>query len=90
MKRRLYIGAFIFLGLLISTLIHAGFEMWVLSYVTADYEAYAEVFWWQNWELAHGVVSAGLWLLGIVLGYLGGVRYWNILYVEKRYGTPKF
>jgi hypothetical protein len=89
MKRILYIGLFIFLGLLVATLLHAAIEYPTLALITGDFERYSESFVWQHWKILHGGGGALLWLLGAVAGYWGGVKGWQILYVEKRRGTPR-
>ncbi|MEM9336526.1 MAG: hypothetical protein AAGA35_01555 [Patescibacteria group bacterium] len=90
MKRTVYIIAFIFLGLIVSTLVHAALEMPILWLVSSDYERYANSLLWQHWELMHHTVAVGLWVMGALVGYKLGKRYWHILYVEKRYGEKKW
>jgi amino acid permease len=90
MKRIVYIGLFIFLGLAVSTLIHALIELPTLNLITGDFETYADSYLWRNWKMIHGVGGVLLWLAGAISGYLCGVKWWQILYVEKRYGTPRF
>ena len=90
MKERIYIATFTFLGALSGLLLQGGLEMWALGLVALDYERFAEVFWWQNWEVIRSVGIVTLPAIGLVLGYFAGKRYWNILYVEERYGKPRF
>ena len=90
MKRIVYIAAFVLLGLLLSTLLHAAIEMPTLWLITGNIEKYGQSWVWQNWQLVHGVGSAILWLLGATLGFLLGRRYWHILYIEKRFGEKRF
>lgn len=90
MKRILYIVLFISLGLLVATLLHAIIELPTLSLITGNFEHYQHSFIWQHWKLVHGVGGAILWILGAIVGYWCGVKGWQILYVEKRRGTPRW
>lgn len=90
MKRFLYIALFVFLGLLVATVLHALIELPTLSLITGNFEKYGESYLWQHWREIHGIGGAILWLSGAALGYWCGVKWWQILYVEKRYGTPRW
>lgn len=79
-----------FLGLLLSTLIHAVVEILILNTITGNLTQYGDSFLWQNWELIHQIGSLGLWLAGFVGGAVAGFSFWQILYVEERYGKPRF
>jgi len=90
MKRILYIGAFMFLGFLLSMLMHAALEYPTLMIISGDFARYQDSFVWQNWRVIHGVGGKILSLGGILLGFFLGRKFWQILYVEKRYGTPRW
>lgn len=90
MKRIFYITAFAVLGLLLATLVHAAIEIPILSLITGDFARYQESFIWRYWPIIHGVSGAVLWGAGALGGVIAGRRFWQILYVEKRYGTPRF
>lgn len=90
MKRLVYITAFIFLGILVATLIHAGLEIPALYVMTEYPERFADTFLWQEWDAIHRTVSTLLWFAGLGIGWWCGVRFWQILYVEKRYGEKKW
>ena len=84
MKKSLYVAAFGFLGLLVSTLIHAGLELVALSIIFGD-PANASTVWWQQWEVIHWGVATSLWVLGLLLGLVTGYKWWD------RYGRhPRF
>lgn len=89
-KKFVYVTSFTFLGVLIATLIHAAIEIPVLKIITSDLARYGDTFIWRHWSLIHGVLAGALWVTGGVLGTWLGFRYWRILYIEKRYGTPRF
>ncbi len=90
MKRYFYIGAFMFLGLLVSMLVHAAVEIPTLALITADPDAMATNYVWQHWRLFHGGGGKFLSVAGILFGFFMGRKCWQILYVEKRYGTPRW
>ena len=90
MKRIIYITLFSILGLLAATLVHAGIEIPTLYLITGDLERYGDSWVWRNWQLLHGYAGAALWLAGAGIGLWLGVRFWQILYVEKRYGEKKW
>ena len=88
MKRYFYIVAFMLLGYLISFLVHAGIEILILSVIMGNYEVYGDSFFWWNWTLFHRVGGILLSLGGLSLGWFLGRKFWQILYVEQRYGAP--
>lgn len=90
MKRFIYIFAFGFLGLLVATLIHAGVEMLALWVIFGQPEIYVGTYWWEEWHMVHRIGSTVLWWLGLAVGLWCGFRFWRILYIEKRYGEPRF
>lgn len=90
MKRIIYILAFTFLGLLVSTLLHAAIEMPTLWLISGDIETYGNSFVWQHWSVLHQTVGGLLWLLGALAGYLCGRHFWRVIYIEKRYGEKRW
>lgn len=84
LKQSIYISAFVLLGLLIATLIHAVVELIALAIIFGNPEQFAETMWWQEWELIHGIFAGGLWFVGFAGGVYGGVKYWDIIYVKKQ------
>ena len=90
MKKYFYILAFMLLGFLVSLLVHALVEIPTLAIITADPDAMANSFVWKNWWLFHGLGGRVLLVGFILLGWFLGCRFWQILYVEKRYGTPRW
>jgi hypothetical protein len=90
MKKFVYVTSFTLLGGLLATIIHAAIEIPVLKIITSDLEKYGNTFLWQHWGVIHGTVSGVLWFLGLSIGAGLGFRFWRILYVEKRYGVPRF
>jgi hypothetical protein len=90
MKRLFYITLVSFLFVLLATILHAAIEIPVLAILTGNMELYGNGWVWRNWPLLHAVFGNILWFGGAVLGYFFGRLWWRILYVEKRYGTPRW
>lgn len=90
MKKYFYIVAFMFLGFLVSMLVHALIEIPTLAVITRDPDTMADSYIWQNWWFFHGIGGRALSVGGILLGFFLGRKFWQILYVEKRYGTPRW
>lgn len=90
MKRYFYIALCILLGLLVATMLHGLIEIPALSLITANFDTYGDSFVWRYWRVIHGVGGVVLWLAGALGGFWAGKRWWQILYIEKRYGTPRW
>lgn len=90
MKKYFYIGCFTLLGILIAQLIHAGAEFPILAWMTQELEVGRNHWLIENWTVVHRVGAVTLWLLGAVSGFLWGCIFWRILYVEERYGKPRW
>jgi hypothetical protein len=84
MKKVVYIVCFTFLGLLVSTLVHAFVELPLLWLITSDIGRYGDTFLWRNWEVLHGTFAVTTWFVGLVGGAWAGHRYWHLLYEEQR------
>ncbi len=75
------------LGFLLSMLVHAALEIPALVMVErqlAAGESWLSEYWW----LFHGIGGAVLSLSGVVFGFFLGRKYWRIIYIEQRRGTP--
>jgi hypothetical protein len=77
MKKFLYVASFTFLGLVVSTLIHAVIEIPALNLIFGNPERFADTFWWQEWHLIHGVFAYSLWLAGFLGGVYYGFKFWE-------------
>lgn len=89
MKKLLYIALFTVLGVLVSTLLHAGIEIPLLAMMENQVMT-GDSFLADHWWLIHGLGGQLLWLAGAVVGFILGRKFWQILYVEKRYGIPRW
>ena len=90
MKRIFYIALFAFLGVLVATLAHAAIEIPFLAWMSDELELRRTHWLTENWYMLHAIGGKLLWLGGAVGGYIAGRKFWHILYVEKRYGTPRW
>lgn len=77
MKKLLYIVAFSFFGLIVSTIVHAVIELVALQVIFGNPETFANTFWWNEWDLLHGIVSGILWFLGCAFGVYLGFIFWE-------------
>lgn len=76
MKQMFYIFACGFLGLIVSTLMHAGIEMVAIQIIFGHPEMYFNTVWWQKWEVIHAYGSGALWVMGFVTGLYLGHKWW--------------
>ncbi len=82
-KRRIYIFLAILLGILLAVIAYALVEKAHINRLLAAGEVPKQV--GEHWYLPPSV--AGIFLVGgMMLGYVLGVRWWQIIYVEKRRG----
>lgn len=89
MKKQIYIFLTMVLGVLLTTIIHAGLEIWYLFLLEKDWVKYSLGLSWPQILIAHNVYTAILLILGIVGGYFLGQRWWRIIYIEKRYSKKR-
>ena len=85
MKKQIYYLTFTFFGALLGFFIHAVVELGFINLMLSDFEKYNFGLTWAEWMMVH---TYGTLLLVIGLGLYGyrlGVKFWRILYVDKRY-----
>lgn len=87
-KRITYLLAFVLFGVLAQFLVHAGLEMITIELLIRDYNRYGLGLSWDQWYAVHGVLSILFLLMGVVFGWRQGNYWWNVIYVEKRFGWP--
>ncbi|MEK7576693.1 MAG: hypothetical protein AAB482_03275 [Patescibacteria group bacterium] len=84
-KRRFYLFCTIILGVLLLSIVHAIVEMWYINLLVSDFDMYGFRLSWSQWFLVHNVLSVALWIFGAWFGYWLGIRWWQIVYVERRH-----
>ena len=86
MKKAIYLIAVTFLGFLLSVLAHAVIEIYYINYALANGIVLTN---YTTFGFGYCVLptwlQAGLAILGIGGGYLLGLRWWRIVYIEKRH-----
>jgi hypothetical protein len=90
MKRKLYVGLFVFLGFLIQQFVHGALEISYSLLLWRDYAAWSFGLSYAEWWQVHHVMSAILLFLGILLGYRSGKFWWNYLYLPDGTLKPEF
>lgn len=90
MKKFFYVLLFTVFTLLLSLCVHIALELPTLWLITNNFAVYGDSFLWQHWKSIHAIGGALLWLIGFGGGIYGGFRYWRILYIEERYGKPRW
>lgn len=90
MKRAFYVFSFTLLGVLLQFLVHALFEMAMISLLLSDFDRYSLGLSWGRWYAVHQTFSLLLLILGIAFGYRWGIFWWQVIYVEERYRKWKW
>ena len=85
MKRKVYVVLFTLLGLQFGFFAHMLLEVWWIKLLLADYGKYGFGLTWKDWEMVHMYGVPFLMILFGALGYLEGVKFWKILYVDQKY-----
>ncbi len=81
MKKIIYIGLFTLLGVMVGILLHALIDLIALKIDAISLVLFVSTY--------HSALTAILVLVGGLTGFVLGKKFWQILYVEKRYGTPR-
>jgi len=79
-KRDVYRGLCALLGALLGLLFHALLELFVLG----------RGWHWPLDEATYDALRIALVIGGAATTWHASAHWWQILYVEKRYGTPRF
>ncbi|MDD2753657.1 MAG: hypothetical protein PHT44_03555 [Candidatus Portnoybacteria bacterium] len=77
-KKIAYLFASIVLGVLLGFLLRAAIEIAALYFFIDNFD-------WPTWLLISQILTAAFSILGVIFGYWIGKRWWQIVYVEKRY-----
>jgi hypothetical protein len=86
MKKSLYIGLFTLLGVLVSFLVHGILEIAIVRLLLADFSTYSLGLSWAQWFAIHKWGSIILLVLGVVIGFWQGKRWWYVLYETNQAG----
>lgn len=80
MKRKIYILAFVILGILLQFLIHALAEIWYIELLLRDFDKYGFGFGWNTWLMIHHTGAIILFIAGGLFGFLQGKYWWRKIY----------
>ncbi|MFH1187713.1 MAG: hypothetical protein V1688_02505 [bacterium] len=83
MKKKIYIIAFTFLGILLQLLIHALVEMWYIGLLLNNFSRYSLGFSWDQLYLIHYAGTIILFVAGALFGFWQGTYWWKKIYGEK-------
>ena len=78
------------LGVLVAVLMYAGIEIQVLQVLMDDMPQYQESIFWRYWDIIRSLFGGVLVSVGLWSGLIAGRSCWQILYVEERYGKPRW
>jgi hypothetical protein len=84
MKKKIYIGLFIFLGLLLQFLIHAIIEISYIVLLRANFEKYSFGFSWEQLYLIHHIGTIVLIFCGVLFGLWQGKFWWHKVCEKKK------
>lgn len=84
MKRKIYVGLFILLGLLLQFIVHSAIEVAYISLLIKNFDVYGFGLSWNAWFLIHHLFSTLLIIGGLLFGWQQG-EYWY----QRVYGSYK-
>ena len=84
-KKIIYILCFIVLGVLVSFLVHAAIEIPIINLLVSDFDRYGLGLSWAQWQMIHDVGTVVLLILGMIVGYMQGRYWWQMIYVQKKF-----
>ncbi|MFH0852198.1 MAG: prepilin-type N-terminal cleavage/methylation domain-containing protein [bacterium] len=85
MKKIVYIFFCVILGGLLSFILHGLIEIFVIVLLSNNFATYGLGLSWSDWFFIHTLGTIVLLAAGILGGYFLGQRWWQIIYVQKRY-----
>ena len=85
LKRKIYIGLFITLGIFLGLLVHGFVELWYIKGLLNDFSKYSLGYTWADWFLIHKIFSAITFIGGALFGYFQGRYWWRLVYEQKRF-----
>ncbi|HDZ54357.1 MAG TPA: hypothetical protein ENI19_01610 [Candidatus Nealsonbacteria bacterium] len=83
MKKKIYIGAFTFFGILLQLLVHALVEIWYIGLLLRDFPQYSLGFSWSQWFIVHHIGTVILFIAGVMFGFWQGKFWWRKIYDKE-------
>lgn len=90
MKKTIYISLAGVLGILLSFLFHVLIEIPIINLLVSDFEKYNLGLSWEQWFFAHYLFTIALFILGLGFGINCGFKWWQYIYVDKKYRGTLF
>lgn len=72
-------------GALLGFLAHALLELWYIPKLVTNYDTFGFALNWTTWFKIHELLVISLTTAGGLAGVYKGRRWWQYIYVEKRY-----
>lgn len=85
MKKVFYIILCAFLGLLLSFIAHAIIEIFAIWLLGRDFTTFSLGLSWEQLLFIHLIFTIALSLLGLIFGIWLGFRWWQYIYVDRKY-----
>lgn len=85
MKRAFYIFLASTLGCLVFWIFHALIEILYIQFFISDFKRYSIGLSWSALIVLHDITLTIALLIGALIGTRLGIRWWRIIYIEKRY-----
>ena len=85
MKKHIYIFLCVIFFLMLSLIFHVIIEMPILSVMIQDMDKYSLGLSWDQIKLIHGVFTAVLFIIGLILGIYFGKKWWQYIYIDRKY-----
>lgn len=79
-KKRVYIGLFIVLGIIVQQLIHAIIEIGYIALLTSNWEFWGFGWSFATWMIIHAIFAVTLFALGLYAGFSQGRYWWHYIY----------
>ena len=89
MKHYFYIFCTMVLGSLVGIIVHGFVELPIIALLIFDINKFGLGMTWEQWRIVHDIWSAITFIGGIVGGYLLGIMWWRIVYIEHRHWYRK-
>ena len=86
MKRLTYLALCILIGVLASFVVHAVVEQAYITLLLSDFTRWSFGLSWSTLLILHHVLSWTLIVVGAGGGYVVGIRWWRIVYLERKGG----
>lgn len=85
MKKFIYLSLSAILGFLLSFLLHTLIEVSVVALLLKDFQKFSFGLDWNQLLLIHKIFTIILSLAGLIFGIWLGKKWWQYIYVDKKY-----